>query len=154
MVKWVIGDDESEVGSPKTEVRSRKLRDTGILHQLLGISSFEALSGNPILGASWETYTLEQIYAILPPWAEMYFYRTHEGNEVDLVISRGGNPEILVALKYSTRPKLTRGFHIAMEDLQTTKHFVVSPIEGGFPLSDEIQVIRISEIDTIFKGLE
>ena len=140
----------------KRLVRSPKiyLRDTGILHQLLGISTFESLSGNPVLGASWETYALEQIYAILPPWAEMYFYRTYEGNEVDLVISRGGNPEILIELKYSTKPKLKRGFHIATEDLQTKTHFIVSPIDVGFPLSDKIQVIGISEVDRIFKGLE
>lgn len=126
------------------------IRDTGLMHQLLAISSFFDLTGHPALGASWETYVIEQIAAILPDWAELYFYRTHNGTEADLVITKAGKPEILVEIKYSTTPKLTRGFYIAQADLQTKKQFVICPVETGYPLSAEVQVLGYRELATIF----
>ncbi|MCB0546177.1 MAG: ATP-binding protein [Phaeodactylibacter sp.] len=126
------------------------IRDTGILHQLLGIPSLFELAGNPMLGASWETYVIEQISAILPDWAELYFYRTHQGTEADLVIARGGKPELLVEIKYSTTPRLSKGFHIAKEDLKTQKHFVICPVEAGFPLSEEVRVLGVNELYALF----
>lgn len=126
------------------------IRDTGILHQLLGIPSLFELAGHPMLGASWETYIIEQIAAILPGWAELYFYRTHQGTEADLVITRGGKPEILVEIKYSPTPKLSKGFHIAREDLKTQKHFVICPIESGFPLNEDVKAIGLNELSHLF----
>ncbi len=134
------------VKSPKIYVR-----DTGILHQLLGITSSFDLAGHPSIGASWETYVIEQITAILPDWAGVYFYRTHQGTEADLVITRGGKPEILVEIKYSTTPKPSKGFHIAQEDLQTKHHFVVCPVEKGFPLSENVRVLGIHELPVLFE---
>lgn len=127
------------------------IRDTGILHQLLGIPSLFELAGNPMLGASWETYVIEQITAILPDWAELYFYRTHQGTEADLVIARGGKPELLVEIKYSTTPQLSKGFYIAKEDLKTQKQFVICPVDTGFPLSEEVRVLGVNELYDLFK---
>ena len=110
------------------------IRDTGILHQLLGITSNFELAGHPSLGASWETYVIEQIAATLPDWAEMFFYRTHQGTEADLVITKAGKPEILVEIKYSTTPHISKGFHIAQEDLGTGNNFIVCPIEKGYQI--------------------
>lgn len=127
------------------------IRDTGILHQLLGIPSFFELSGNPILGASWETYVIEQIVHQLPDWAEMYFYRTHAGTEADLVITRGGKPEILIEIKYSSTPKLAKGFYIAKTDLGTQRHFVIYPGEDSFPLNADVQVMSYKDLASIFE---
>lgn len=127
------------------------IRDTGILHQLLGIASFFDLSGHPALGASWETYVIEQVAAILPDWAELFFYRTHDGTEADLVIARAGQPEILVEVKYSTTPKLSKGFHVASADLGTKRHFVICPVEQGFPLSETVRVLGFREIKMLFE---
>lgn len=137
----------------KRLVKSPKMyiRDTGILHQLLGISSFFDLSGHPLLGASWETYVIEQMAAILPDWAELYFYRTHEGTEADLLITRGGKPHILIEIKYSSTPKPSRGFHIARSDLNPKKQFLVCPIEKGFPYSEAIKVLGYLELEAIFE---
>lgn len=142
------------VNLKKRLVKSPKIyiRDTGILHQLLGITSFFDLSGHPGLGASWETYVLEQIMAVLPDWAEIYFYRTHSGTEADLVIARAGKPEVLVEIKYSTTPKLSKGFHIAAKDLDTKGHFIICPVEEGYPLSKEIRVISYREIGELFES--
>lgn len=126
------------------------IRDTGILHQLLGIASFFDLSGHPALGGSWETYVIEQITAILPDWAELFFYRTHEGTEADLVIARAGQAETLVEIKYSTTPKPSKGFHIAAADLGTKRHFLICPVEQGFPLSETVRVLGYREIKQLF----
>lgn len=127
------------------------LRDTGILHQLLGIGSFFDLSGHPALGASWENYVIEQIAAVLPEWAELYFYRTHDGTEADLVIACAGQPEILVKVKYTTTPKPSKGFHIAAADLGTKRHFLLCPVEEGYPLSETIQVLGFGQIANLFQ---
>jgi uncharacterized protein len=128
------------------------MRDTGILHQLLGIASQFDLEGHPMLGASWETYVIEQLAALMPDWAELYFYRTHQGTEADIVITKGGTPEILVEVKYSSTPKLTKGFYLAQNDLQTKKHFVVCPIAEGYPISENTRVIGLSELSQIFES--
>ncbi len=127
------------------------VRDTGILHQLLGISTPYDLEGHPMLGASWETYVIEQIAALLPDWADLYFYRTHQGTEADLVITKGGMPEVLVEIKYSTAPKISKGFHIAQLDLVAKKQFIVCPIAEGYPLSENIRVIGLDELGRLFE---
>lgn len=127
------------------------IRDTGVLHELLSIYSFNDLAGHPVIGASWETYIIEQIAAILPDWAELFFYRTHNGTEADLVITKSGIPEILVEIKYSTTPKPSKGFYIAQSDLKTKKQYVICPIENGFPLKEDTRVIGYKEIATIFE---
>lgn len=127
------------------------LRDTGVLHQLLGIQSFIDLSGHPVVGASWETYVIEQIAGQLPDWAEMYYYRTHDGTEADLVLARGGVAEILIEIKFSTAPKMTKSLHLAKADLGTQRNFVICPVSQGFPLTEDVQVLGISEIERVFE---
>ena len=127
------------------------IRDTGILHELLSIYSFNDLAGHPIIGASWETYVIEQIAAILPDWAELFLYRTHNGTEADLVITKSGIPEILIEIKYSTTPKPSKGFYIAQADLKTNKQYVICPIKGSFPLNENITVIGYKELAIIFE---
>jgi uncharacterized protein len=138
----------------KRLIRSPKLflRDTGILHQLLGISSFEQMIGNPIVGASWETYVIEQIAGILPEWAELFYYRTQDGTEADLVITRGGIAEILVEIKFTTTPKMTKSLHIAKTDLATNKNYIICPIPTGFPLAEDVKVLGIGEWNQIFEN--
>ncbi|MEM6318674.1 MAG: ATP-binding protein [Bacteroidota bacterium] len=126
------------------------LRDTGILHQLIGIGSFADLSGHPIVGASWENYVVEQISAHLPDWADLYFYRTHDGTEADLVITKGGLPEILVEIKYTTTSKVSKGFYIAQADLRTKRHFVVCPVEEGYWLNEQVRVVGLKEMKQLF----
>lgn len=122
------------------------LRDTGILHQLLRIGSFIDLSGHPAVGASWETYVVEQLAATLPEWAELSFYRTHDGTEADLVIAKAGKPEALVEVKYSTTPKPSRGFHTAAEDLGVRRKFLACPVPQGFPLATDLWVVGLAEL--------
>jgi len=136
----------------KRLVKSPKiyLTDTGILHQLLGIKSFFDLSGHPSVGNSWETYIVNQIISLMPDWAELFFYRTHDGTEADLVITKSEVPMTLVEIKFSTTPKVSRGFHIASKDLGTQNHFAICPVEKSFPLSEELTVVGYRDLIKIF----
>lgn len=138
----------------KRLIRSPKLyvRDTGILHQLLGIASFESMIGHPIVGASWETYVIEQLTGRLPSWAELFYYRTQDGTEADLVITRGGVAEALVEIKFTTTPKLTKSLHIAKADLGTQRNFIICPVASGYPLAVDVQVLGIGEWEMVFEG--
>lgn len=137
----------------KRLIRSPKiyLRDTGILHQLLGIQSFTNLAGHPSVGASWETFVIEQLAARKPDWAEISYYRTQDGTEADLVISRSGNAEILVEIKFSTTPKMTKSLHLARTDLETRRNFIVCPVATGYPIDEQTEVLGIGEIGRIFE---
>lgn len=126
------------------------LRDTGILHYLMAVPSWQALLGHPNLGSFWETYVVNQVAAVLPSGYEMYFYRTHSGAEADLVLARGGVPEILLEIKFSSSPTLSKGFHISRGDLKTSRHFVVCPIRNPFPISADVEAIGLGQLQSIF----
>ena len=139
----------------KRLVKSPKIyiRDTGILHQLLGIPSFIDLAGHPSVGASWETYIVEQLLATMPDTHELHFFRTHAGAEADVVISRAGKPEVLIEIKYSTAPKPSKGFFHVVEDLKPKRQFLICPVDEGHPLSEDLRVLSYREIERIFEVL-
>ena len=116
----------------KRLVKSPKLylKDTGILHELLSIDNYESLLSHPSLGNSWESYVVEQIANHLPHNAQLHFYRTGGGTEVDLVVVRGGTVRAVVKIKHNKQPRLSRGFYEAAKDLQTKNRFIVAPVEG------------------------
>ncbi|MCK5146035.1 ATP-binding protein [bacterium] len=126
----------------KRLVKSPKvyLRDTGMLHHLAGIQSLDMLHGHMLLGHSWEGYVVEQIAQMLPESVEMFYYRTHNGTEVDCVLALGGVPKVCIEIKYSASPKLERGLQIAIEDLKTTENYIIVPRPGSYPLRKDVQV--------------
>jgi len=136
----------------KRLVKSQKvyLRDTGILHQLLGIMSMTDLMGHPIIGASWENYVIEQLFAIKPRWADFFFYRTQAGVEIDIIVTRGGIAQIAVEIKYSSTPSLGKGFFIACNDLQLDKRFVIAPVEDNYTMKNGVTVIGPNHLASIF----
>jgi predicted AAA+ superfamily ATPase len=143
---WFANSQKRLVKTPKIY-----LRDTGLLHALLRVETFRDLQSNPALGASWEAYIVQEIAFRLPPRADMYFYRTHDGTEADLVIAFSGVPEVLIEIKYSTTPNPGKGFFIAQQDLGTTRNFVVSPVPKGYPISETASVLSHTELDRIFQ---
>ncbi len=90
------------------------LRDSGVLHQLLGISTMEQLFGHPLLGASWEGYALQQLLSNLSPSLSPFFFRTQDGVEIDLVISKGNRPVAAFEIKFSQSPQLSKGTRPAL----------------------------------------
>jgi uncharacterized protein len=134
----------------KRLVKSPKvyLRDSGVLHALLGIASVQDLQGHPVAGASWEGFVVEQVAAALPPDAHLSFYRTAAGTELDLVIERGPR-KLGVEIKFSSAPKPTKGFWQALQDLQIDRACVIAPVLRRYPLAQGVDVIPLAELATL-----
>jgi len=91
------------------------------------------LLGNPVIGASWEGYVMEQILYHKPREIDIYYYRTHTGTEIDVVLVKGNQPISCIEIKFSNAPSVSKGFFIGIEDLQTTKNFVITPGSDSYP---------------------
>ncbi len=123
------------VKSPKIYVR-----DSGLLHYLLGIQSVNDLLGHPSTGASWEGFCIEQICAQLPTGATASFYRTAAGAELDLVVEHGSR-KIGFEIKFSAAPKVTKGFWQACEDVGVDSAYVVAPVREGWTMAENVEVV-------------
>ena len=121
------------------------LRDSGLLHAMLGLASVKDLQGHAIAGASWEGFVVEQVAACLPPDAQLSFYRTAAGAEVDLVIEHRAQ-KVAVEIKFSSAPKPTKGFWQALDDLKVTRAFVVAPVSQRYPLAAGVDVLPVQEL--------
>ncbi|MEZ5103757.1 MAG: ATP-binding protein [Draconibacterium sp.] len=111
----------------KRLVKSPKvyLRDSGVLHYFLGIENKKELIGHPKMGASWEGFVIEQIKANLKTNRYIYFYRTHDGAELDLIIERGGVPVAGIEIKYGSNFTPSRGNTEAIQTLNTKDNFII-----------------------------
>jgi uncharacterized protein len=129
----------------KRQVRSPKVfvRDSGLLHALLGLGDKEALLGHPVLGASWEGYAIENLIALAPERVEPSFYRTSGGAEIDLVLSWPDGSEWAIEVKRSLSPAPTRGMRSAIEDLKPERSFIVYPGEDRYRVGEGIEVISL-----------
>lgn len=130
------------VKSPKTYVR-----DSGLLHALLGIQTIEELFGHPVAGHSWEGFVIENILSVAPERTKASFYRTAAGAEIDLLLEFGGQHGLwAIEIKRGLAPKPTRGFYQALEDLKPAKVFVVYAGEETYPLSEMVEVISLQAL--------
>lgn len=130
------------VKSPKVYVR-----DSGLLHALLGIRNHDDLLGHPIAGASWEGFVMESLMAVIPEHTKASFYRTATGVEIDLVLEFGGTTGTwAIEVKRSESAKLERGNHVALNDIQPQKAFVVYPGTDRYPKADGIEAIGLHEM--------
>ena len=129
------------VKSPKVYVR-----DSGLVHALLGIPSLTALAGHPVVGNSWEGFVIETLLTVLPWRASAFFYRTSAGAEIDLVIEHGSGERWAIEVKRSLSAKASRGFHSACSDIGAARRFVVHAGEDRFPISKGAEGIGIREL--------
>ncbi len=128
----------------KRAVKSAKvyLRDSGILHSLLGLEQMEDMESHPKLGASWEGFALEMLLA----WKgddNAFFWGTHGGAELDLCWMTG-KERVGVELKYTSRPAVTRSMHIALADLRLDHLYVVHPGTEDYPLADRVTAASLA----------
>lgn len=123
------------VKSPKVYVR-----DSGILHYLSGIEDIEQLMGHPKKGASWEGFVIEQIIPMLSANRHVYFYRTHDGAELDLVITRGNKPVASLEVKYGSDVRPSRGNTEAIQALKTPHNFIIIKDDEDYILSGGFRV--------------
>ncbi len=135
---WFPNTNKRLVKSPKVYIR-----DSGLLHRLADIYKLDELYGNVIIGASWEGYVIEQIITNLPNNITPYFYRTHAGTEVDLVLVKQNKPYILIEIKLNNLSKPKRGFYEAIDDLKPTKSFVISKETETYTDSGNVTYISL-----------
>ena len=130
----------------KRQVKSPKVyvRDSGLLHQLLGIDTLKALVTHPKVGASWEGFVVEQVLTTVDH-DEAYFWATHQGAEIDLVLRRG--TELFgVECKRSDTPRMTPSIAISLNDLKLTRVAVVYPGSKRFPIADRVEAVPLRSI--------
>lgn len=133
----------------KRLVKSPKIyiRDSGLLHALLDIGGFESLVGHPVAGLSWEGFAIENLLAAAPSGTRASFYRTASGAEIDLVLELPGRERPwAVEVKSGLAPRLGRGFHSAIGDLNPERTFVVYQGHERFALAESAEVIGLPEI--------
>lgn len=135
---WYENISKRQVKSPKIFIR-----DSGILHTLLGVNE-QQLSYHPKIGASWEGFVIEQLNRKFKD-DEMYFWNTHGGAELDVLLLKGGK-RIGFEIKYSDTPNLSRGSYSAIEDLKLDHLYVVVPNGKSYPLKEKISVFSINEL--------
>jgi predicted AAA+ superfamily ATPase len=130
----------------KRMVKSPKvyIRDSGLLHGLLGIRDFENLLGHPIIGNSWEGFVLENLINCSPVGTKSSFYRTSGGAEVDLVLELPGKQAPWVfEVKHGIMGKPNKGFYYAVEDINPEKSFVVHKGKDSFPIDQQTEALSL-----------
>ena len=108
-------------------------RDSGLLHALLRLEKLDDILSHPVAGASWEGMVIENIIGAVGDRYDAHFYRTANGAEIDLVLVSGGVPEVAIEVKRSTAPSVERGFHLACDDLEIEKRWLIYPGEMAYP---------------------
>ncbi|MDP8216237.1 MAG: DUF4143 domain-containing protein [Candidatus Kaelpia imicola] len=137
----------------KRQVKSPKIYfyDTGILHSLLGIGTKNDLSAHPKYGASWEGFVMEEIINSVK-LHEVYFWRTHQGAEIDLIFNKGGRM-YGVEIKRADAPVMTPSMRIALEDLKLKRIAVIYPGNRHYSIHRQIDVVPFNEILGGMEGL-
>lgn len=119
-------------------------RDSGVLHELLGLANLEQVLGHPVCGHSWEGYVIEQILNVMPTHVQVSHYRTHAGAEVDLVLEHPSGEVHAIEIKRTLSPKLTPAFRESMDTLKATRGTIIIPKGESYLLSNQVKVEPLS----------
>ncbi|MBN9350054.1 MAG: ATP-binding protein [Chitinophagaceae bacterium] len=129
---WFINVGKRLVKSPKVFIR-----DSGMLHNLLFVQSYEQLMGHPQAGHSWEGFVLQQILTILPENIHPWFYRSQDNAEIDLILTKGNRAQCAIEIKLTNAPEIRRGNTEAIADLNPKHCIVITPEAETYPLKDK-----------------
>lgn len=135
---WFENLGKRQVKAPKVYVR-----DTGLLHALLGITNRQDLESHPKVGASWEGYAVEEVLKAFRP-DDAYFWATHNGAELDLLLFRNGR-RIGIECKRTDAPRLTPSMRIALSDLKLDRLYVLYPGDKAYSLAKNVEVVPLAE---------
>ncbi|MDP3795808.1 MAG: ATP-binding protein [Polaromonas sp.] len=141
LAPWSGNVGKRLVKAPKIYVR-----DSGIVHALLDLETWNDVLGHPVAGPSYEGFVIENLIQCAGPRWRPYFYRTHDGAEIDLLLERGGQPEIAIEVKRSSAPTLDKGFGMACDDLKVLQRYVVYPGEETYPVRHGAQAIGLATL--------
>lgn len=135
------------VKSPKIYVR-----DSGIVHALLGVMDYDSLAGHPVVGASWEGFVIENLLSVAPVGTRASFYRTSAGAEVDLVLELPGRRDPwAIEIKRGLSGALGKGFRNAVEDIKPERSFVVTAGSDRYPVAKDVEAIGLREMASVLK---
>ena len=147
LMPWASNVGKRLVKAPKVYVR-----DSGIQHALLDLTTTDDVLGHPTAGPSYEGFVIENLVACAAPRFKPYFYRTQDGAEIDLLLESGGIPGMAIEVKRSSAPTLDRGFGTACDDLKISQRFVVYPGEDTYPLRHGAQAISLTAMARVLQG--
>lgn len=144
---WFENLKKRQVKAPKIYVR-----DTGLLHTLLGLAQDDELAGHPKVGASFEGFVIEQLLAAFET-SNAYFWATHAGAEIDLLIIRGGR-RYGFECKLADAPGTTKSMRVAAADLGLDHLWIVYPGDEAYPLDDRISVLPVRDVPDLAASLD
>lgn len=139
----------------KRLVRSPKvyIRDSGLVHALLGIGDHNELAGHPVVGPSWEGFVIENLLAVTPPRTMASFYRTSAGAEIDLLLELPGRRGLwAIEIKRGLSAKPSKGFYNACEDLKPERSFIVHGGDERYPVARDIEAIGLRDMARLVGG--
>ena len=123
------------------------IRDSGLVHALLGIADYNALAGHPVTGASWEGFVVENLLGAAPQGTRAGFYRARSGAEIDLVLELPGEERPwAIEIKRALAPRPSRGLHHAREDLKPSRTYIVGGGTERYPVASGVEVIGLAEL--------
>jgi predicted AAA+ superfamily ATPase len=137
---WSTNTGKRQVKAPKILIR-----DCGLLHTLLGLPTLDAVLSHPVCGRSWEGLIIEQLLLALPSNHRPWFYATHAGSEVDLLIESPRGDLTLIEIKRTLSPTITRGLTIAHTDLRPRRSLLIAPIPSPFPLRGGWEAVPVAD---------
>lgn len=140
---WFTNISKRLVKAPKIY-----LSDSGITHALLGLRNKLQVQSHPKLGYTWEGFVIDQILSLADAYHDAYFYKTHAGAELDLLIFRNGKAYGF-EIKYEDSPHTSKSMHIVIQDLQLEKLWVVTPGENMYPLTERISVVPFKNLQEV-----
>jgi hypothetical protein len=138
---WSGNTGKRLVRTPKVYVR-----DSGLTHALLDLETWEQVLGHPVAGASWEGFAVENLIAVAGDRRTPYFYRTEDGAEIDLLFERGGAVDMVIEIKRSTAPTLSRGFNLARQALKPREAYLVHGGTDSWPMAGGVTAIGLREL--------
>lgn len=142
LMPWHTNLGKRELKAPKVYVR-----DSGLLHSLLGIKTRKELHSHPKLGASWEGFALEQVLALCGH-EDTYFWGTHAGAELDLLLFRNGKA-YGVEFKVNDGPTMTKSLHIALNDLKLERAWIVHPGTKRYPVHEKVEALPLAALEDL-----
>lgn len=143
LLPWYANVGKRLVKTPKLYIR-----DSGLLHHLMRVRTYDALLGHPGLGGSWEGYVIEQIMRVTQRKWEYYFYRTQHGSEADLVMVNPSGKMYCIEIKFSSAPTLSRGFYQCVTDLKPDRKYVIVPSGDAYFKDEGIRIINLLDFLT------
>ena len=138
---WFANVGKRLVKTPKVYIR-----DSGVLHSLLGLGTLDDVLSHPVIGASWEGFVIENLIAAAPFGTDAWFYRTRAGAEIDLLLHLPDRRLWAVEVKRSAAPRAGKGFELAASDLEADERFVVHPGREPFPLSRTTTAVPLVDL--------